>query len=379
MIMSRFKRLVFPYHRNLGGWRSNRKIVVIESDDWGSIRMPSKEVYERCLEKGYPVDQTWYERYDSLLSEDDLELLFDALTSFKDANGKSPVVTANVIVGNPCFEKIRSSGFSDYHYEPITETFESYPKHRRCLDLWDEGRRKGTFVPQFHGREHLNVGLFMGALRRGDPDALFAFENRMPGCIPRGETVRENLYVRASQFRSAEEKEIVREAQLEGLALFEELFGFRSRTMIPTNYTWSTDFDSDVATLGIEAFQSSVVMKDQQTDGSYIPIRRRLGDRNDFGQLYLVRNAAFEPSQSHEPRMNAVGHCLYQIRGAFQLQKPAVISAHRLNFCGFIDERNRDENLRALKALLAAILKKWPDVEFMSSVELLDLIKNDRH
>lgn len=30
---------------NIPGWRTNRKIVVIESDDWGSIRMPSQEVY----------------------------------------------------------------------------------------------------------------------------------------------------------------------------------------------------------------------------------------------------------------------------------------------------------------------------------------------
>jgi len=30
---------------NIPGWRTNRKIVVIESDDWGSVRMPSREVY----------------------------------------------------------------------------------------------------------------------------------------------------------------------------------------------------------------------------------------------------------------------------------------------------------------------------------------------
>ena len=29
---------------NLPGWRTKRHIIVIESDDWGSIRMSSKEV-----------------------------------------------------------------------------------------------------------------------------------------------------------------------------------------------------------------------------------------------------------------------------------------------------------------------------------------------
>ena len=38
---------------NVPGWRTNRHIVVIESDDWGSIRMPSKEVYDKLLKEGY--------------------------------------------------------------------------------------------------------------------------------------------------------------------------------------------------------------------------------------------------------------------------------------------------------------------------------------
>ena len=34
---------------NILGWRTKRHIVVIESDDWGSIRMPSKKVYDKLL------------------------------------------------------------------------------------------------------------------------------------------------------------------------------------------------------------------------------------------------------------------------------------------------------------------------------------------
>ena len=32
---------------NLPGWHTRRKLVVIESDDWGSIRMPSREVKQK--------------------------------------------------------------------------------------------------------------------------------------------------------------------------------------------------------------------------------------------------------------------------------------------------------------------------------------------
>ncbi|MBK7480400.1 MAG: hypothetical protein IPI69_12245 [Bacteroidales bacterium] len=37
---------------NISGWRTRRKIVVFESDDWGSIRMPSMEVYSEFRNKG---------------------------------------------------------------------------------------------------------------------------------------------------------------------------------------------------------------------------------------------------------------------------------------------------------------------------------------
>ena len=40
---------------NIPGWRTKRHIVVIESDDWGSIRMPSKEVYKECTLAKRPI------------------------------------------------------------------------------------------------------------------------------------------------------------------------------------------------------------------------------------------------------------------------------------------------------------------------------------
>ena len=34
------KSLITSKIINIPGWTTNRKIIVIESDDWGSIRMP---------------------------------------------------------------------------------------------------------------------------------------------------------------------------------------------------------------------------------------------------------------------------------------------------------------------------------------------------
>lgn len=40
------------------GWRCCRKIVVIESDDWGSIRTSSREAYDRLVAAGYPMGRS---------------------------------------------------------------------------------------------------------------------------------------------------------------------------------------------------------------------------------------------------------------------------------------------------------------------------------
>ena len=51
-----------------------------------------------------------------------------------------------------------------------------------------------------------------------------------------------------------------------------------------------------------------------------------------------------------------------------------MISSLRINYIGSLVESNRTTNLRLLNELLARIIKTWPDVEFMTSDQLGDLI-----
>ena len=376
MSLNLIRAKLSPYVKNLGGWRTNRKIIVIESDDWGSIRMPSREVYEKCLKAGYRVDKIAYERYDSLASDDDLELLFETLQAFKDRAGNHPVITANALVANPDFEKIRRSGFREYHYEPVTETFKRYPRHSRSFALWNEGKDKGLFLPQSHGREHLNVSMFMNALRRGDRDVTFGFEHGIPGSIPRN-AKGGNKYVETLNYTGEEDKQDKLEIILEGLDLFEDLFGFRSESFIPPNYLWSSDYDEKMSKRGVKYYQGNRKMKEPEFDGSVTYHKYNLGDINNFGQRYLVRNTIFEPSLFKMSISDPLSQCLNQVSAAFRMKKPAIICSHRINYVGFIDPDNRDRNLKMLRELLTQILKKWPETEFMTSVQLGNLIAED--
>ena len=136
---------------NIPGWHSKRKIVVIESDDWGSIRMRSSETIRSLSKAGIHISDP-YNLNDSLASEQDLSNLFEVLASVKDIHNKPAVLTANTIVANPDFQKIRNSDFSEYHYEWFTDTLKKYPKHQNSFKLWKEGMGHQIFHPQYHGR-----------------------------------------------------------------------------------------------------------------------------------------------------------------------------------------------------------------------------------
>jgi hypothetical protein len=72
--------------------------------------------------------------FDSLETATDFEQLFNILVQFKDYRGNHPVITANTVVCNPDFKKIRSSNFSAYFFESFLETYSNYPNCENSLD-----------------------------------------------------------------------------------------------------------------------------------------------------------------------------------------------------------------------------------------------------
>jgi hypothetical protein len=74
--------------------------------------------------------------------------------------------------------------------------------------------------------------------------------------------------------------------------------------------------------------------------------------------------------------MDWVSFTMKQIEAAFFWGKPAIISSHRVNFCGHIDPKNREKGITYLKNLLKQIQKKWPDVEFVGVDEIAVMYAN---
>lgn len=365
---------------NIPGWRTKRHVVVIESDDWGSIRMSSKEAFDRMLKAGMPVDRSHYNLYDSLECNDDLEQIYETLSKFKDSTGRHPVITGVNVVANPDFEKIKTNNFSEYIYEPYTETCKRYSNHDRVYDLWKEGIEKRLMLPIFHGREHLNAQFWMRALRDKNKSTLVGFENEVTG-MPGIKGEKLPGFQAAFQIDTIDDLVYQKEVLKTGLDLFEELYGYRSRYFVPTNGPFNNTLEKDLNEHGVKYINTGKKQKEPLGNGQYKINTRFIGDKNQYGQIYITRNCFFEPSSSgFEKPANTdwINNCLKEIEIAFRWRKPAVISSHRVNYIGYLHPENRERSLKQLSELLGKMLKRWPDIEFMTSSELGDLITSKK-
>lgn len=350
------------------GWRTDEKIVVFESDDWGSIRTSSKYALSDLRRLGLNVDKCHYMLFDSLESRSDLESLFSVLSSHEDIYGQHPIFTFNTIVGNPEFDAIKQSQFQQYYYEPFHKTYEKLGKSG-LIDLWKEGILAKVIRPQFHGREHVNIKRWLLDLQKGRKDTQLAFEHEMFGVS--GHIVKEKRGSYLAVFdEQGENNQFIGDYISEGLHIFKETFGYSSVTFIPPNYIWNTIVEDKAIQNGVFSMQGSFTQnlptKEQSKQGV---LKHYVGEKSaQNGIGYLVRNVLFEPSS--DLKRDWVLSAIKEIEKSFRMRKPAIIDTHRVNYMGSLNDQNRDNNLKLLDLLIKKILKEWPDVTFLSSDSL---------
>lgn len=360
---------------SIPGWRTDRKIVVFESDDWGSIRMPSNEVFKFFNNKGYPVAMKPSESFDALESEKDMLYLLNLLINFKDQNGRCPVFTMNYNLTNPDFKRIEMSDFREYFFEPFTATLQAYENSSGVFNLLTQGIDKGVFFPQYHGITHFNFHHWLRLLQSGNEDALLAFKHKMVGITPIKNPEEGNQLMVALKFEDSTQFEEQLSGLKTGCKLFKGTFGYISKSFIAPSYTWNRRVEEVLWNEGIEYIQGGIYQIEPSfPDGAITRIKHSLGSSNKYSQVYLTRNIYFDPSTDSE--QDWLNDAIARIQTLFFWNKPAIISTHRLNYIGRICPDNRDRNLLLLEKLISKILALWPEIEFMTSVELGQLIKD---
>lgn len=356
---------------NIRGWRTNRHLIVFESDDWGAIRMRDAAALQAMTKRGLRLPRSAYDRFDCLESRRDLENLFNVLDANRSRRHEPPIFTFNTVMGNPNFQCIKEDNFTRFSHEDLFQSYRRYHGDdlRAC---WNQAIQESLIKPQFHAREHLNVDLWLADLREGFPETKLAFDYDYYALTTITSSPTQRHYLGAHWPESISHLQNINAIVSDGLAMFEREFGFRSRSFIACNYLLPKEVEAAIAAEGVELIQGKRASLKRTTARIRSALTGYTGFRNQYGQIYSARNVRFEPFE--DGSRDWVASAINEIGRAFFWGTPAIVSTHRVNYVGGLDQRNSDRNIRLLDLLLKKIIASWPDAEFITSDDLLSCI-----
>lgn len=355
---------------NIFSRKLDKKLLVIESDDWGSIRVSSRENRDALLKLGYAVKSNPYQMFDGLETDMDIQVLGDTLQSYKNSKVAHPIFTLNNSTSNPDFEAIKENKFEAFFREAFNKTYFRHDDSKRVVDLIRQGEGEGLFNVQFHGAEHLHSKRWMSALKKNSQLEKEAFEHGVFSPAVSHVKGYSMEYMDALDYDSAEEVGNQKMYLEKGVGIFKEVWGKSPQSFIAPCYRWSNALEPKLRDLGIRYIQGQRAQlhpKDKPGYGQR-KIYHYTGQRNKHGQIYTVRNVMFEPSLHGASK--ALDIAKRQIDHAFRWKIPAIVSSHRINYTSRIEVKNRDTGIQALNDLLSWVTKTYPEVEFHSSESL---------
>lgn len=368
------KQLFANHIKNIHGWKTSRKLVAFAVDDYGNVRLSSENARQKLIKEGLKMTSR-FDNFDSLDTTDDYLSLFEVLNSFKDINGNPAIISPYALPCNINFEETREK--KHYVYETLDQTyirFESlFPKsYTGTMKVLREGIDKGLIRPQFHGREHLNVFVINELLKNQDKSLHLNFDNYSMTALNSLKDFPNLKYSSAFAYSHHSQTEMHPEILKEGLNLFGKVYGYASLTFTPPSQEFNIDHYGILEEMGVFGINKGRRLVRLDKNGKSFLEKAKLGLSENKKHISILRNVVFEPTEKKE--FDWSQYAFEQIKAAFFWNKPAIISSHRVNFCGHIDENNRKTGLDSLKELLKKVTRYYPDVEFISVDELTKII-----
>jgi len=216
----------------------------------------------------------------------------------------------------------------------------------------------------------------MEALRAKHTNTLTAFDYGYFG-LPPEDSHNGRSYLTTYTFDNKQEKRAIIDNIEEGLQLFSELFGYEAILFTPPNAVFDPFLEKRLSPSSLEFITRGKFRFVDRGNGNRIPLIGISGRKGLSGIRHSIRTCAFEHYKMSESYL--MDSCLARINQAFLNNGPAIISSHRVNFVGSIEPKNREVGLRLMKQLLERILAKWPEVEFMSSADLYNLVMTKKN
>lgn len=371
-----FKKLLVSIQRakhNLKGPKIDKHIIIFQSDDWGSIRVSSRENYDKVSRK-YPGGANPFSMFDCLESLDDINGLVDVLRSFKDKEGNNPCFTLNFAMANPDFERISFSN-KEYHNKPFYESYSDYYQ-QDLLPVINQAIKQKIFDPQLHCMEHLNVNRWFHDLLNGDEHLKFAYSLHMTSVEACYNEFNTHTYQDSFNYDDEKELPFLEHSLLEATNIFADSFSKIPRSFVASCYIWDDSIEELLCKRNIKYIQTGYYQYIAHHIGTFKMKKRAhyFWEKTNLGIRYLLRNCSFEPMY-YDNKDECIKKCMLDIRSAFKRNKPAIIDSHRVNYIGGIFENNRINNLNALAKLISQILCDYPDAIFMSTEAFIDYME----
>lgn len=359
--------------KNIPGWKTKRKLVSFAVDDYGNIRLAGLKEKQNLQCNGVNLTGR-FDHYDALDTRQDYEQLFKVLESVRDKRNRHAVFTTYAMPANVDYERTLQCG--EYVAENLDVTYDRLSEKDKAnfegaFTLLREGINRRILRPQFHGREHLNILAFNKLLRDKNPVLLANLHELSLAGIPNHINLPNIGFHEAFSLQTSRELEIHKTILEDGLNRFDQVYGYRPLSFTPPAMLFHPQLYPFVESLGIEAIDKPRRHQVHMGDGIFKKEINRLGIQKNQKHVTVVRNCMFEPNAKN---IDWVNFTLDQIKAAFFWGKPAIISSHRVNFCGHIDPENRKKGLVDLQNLLNKVVQIWPDVEFVSVDELAECI-----
>jgi len=312
-----------------------RPVLVIESDDWGAG----------------PIAQAA-----------SLQAIARVLQRHRDAAGRAPVLNLALVLAVPDGPAIARDG----RYRGVDLADACFVPVRAALQ---DGAALGVFALQLHGMEHFRPETLAAS---PDPAVQAWLRQPVPAATEQLPSHLQSRWVDAGTLPSTQlSAHAIAGATAQEVQAFERIFGAPPRAVVPPTFVWTRAVEQAWAAAGVEfivtpGFRSTQRNARGLPDADEGPIAS--GDR--AGSLtYLVRTDYFEPARGRD-----AAYALRALARAVDEGRPCVLENHRDNFIA--DPVQAQRSLAELDALCAGALREFPDLRFLSTVELGRILRD---
>jgi hypothetical protein len=360
----------------LGVSKLNKRIVVFESDDWGSTRMENPYIQQYFFSKYPELQQSWMDVYDALETPQNINDLCSVADEIKDCIGKPFLITLLLNTHNAEITEITKSDYTFYYNENLlTSAQRIFGGGPSLKSAYLRALAGGSIEIQLHGQEHVQRSLLLNLLNNRNlkdfkEDFSYGFYASL---FHQGKYIPTQLRATFYPFLRDDYTWQVNSLS-DSIKFLKSQFNCNTDYFVPPNGPISYEVLKKLKHLGIKGLVSPLLNRTFYFKKLHVPLYAPMGYSSLSSCVYINRNVPFEPRRTFDK--NVVEDALSKVKWLLENRYPVVITSHRANYTDFLSKKGYYQSFEMLKKLIININKSFPDTLFLSSSQLVKEISN---